>query len=42
MITIKRYDILMRKNNQMIDFPIHDLNVSKFSSGYSSKYPTTV
>lgn len=40
MITIKRYDMLMRKNNQMIDFPITDLDVSKFSSGYSNKYPT--
>lgn len=40
MITIKRYDMLMRKNNQLIEFPIYDLDVSKFSSGYSSKYPT--
>lgn len=39
MITIKRYDIMMRKNTQMIDFPLEDLDLSKFSSNYSASYP---
>jgi len=39
MITLKRYDMLMRKNNQMIDFPLEDLDISKFCSNYSTSYP---
>ena len=37
MITFKRFDMMLRKNNQMIDFPLKELDLSKYCSGYSSR-----
>ena len=39
MITLKRFDLRMRKNNQLVTFPVKDLDLSKYCSDYNSKSP---
>ena len=39
MITFKRFDIMLRKNNQKIEFPLKDLDLSRYCYGYNSKAP---
>jgi ubiquitin C-terminal hydrolase len=39
MVTFKRFDMMLRKNSQKIEFPVKTLDLTKFCSGYSTNSP---
>lgn len=39
MVTFKRFDMMLRKNSQKIEFPVKNLDLTKFCSGYSNTSP---